>query len=189
MTFFFLALIFSTCKKCSKVGVVCKSIKANTCFLYVLNPKMWIPTTQEILLFRIVMFAIILFFGATYAITLFIDYFLVCQTYAVTLLELCLFETGKDSSWGDCTANCRLFAAKFVIFVVVFISYFWWYCIEAPLCTTTSMTVRHLFKSNLTWPTQLFNYFFPIIFYHVPPIFIDSESICFGATTLLRLDK
>ena len=28
--------------------------------------------------------------------------------------------------------------------------------------------------------------FFPVIFYHVSPIFIESESICFGAPTSLR---
>ena len=53
------------------------------------------------------MCAIVLFFGATCAITLVIDSFFVCQKYAVTLLELSLFETGKESSWRDCTSDCR----------------------------------------------------------------------------------
>ena len=50
-------------------------------------------------------------------ITLFIDSFLGCQTYAVIHLENCLFETEKVSFSGDCTADfrfvciwiCRLF--------------------------------------------------------------------------------
>ena len=47
-----------------------------------------------------------LFFGATYAITLFVESFFVCQTYEVTLLELFLFETLKESFSGYCTADC-----------------------------------------------------------------------------------
>ena len=49
---------------------------------------------------------IVLFFGAAYAITLFIDSFFVCQTYAVTLLEIRLFETEKIFS-RDYTIDCR----------------------------------------------------------------------------------
>ena len=52
-----------------------------------------IPTTQDFLLFRLMLCAIVFFFGAMYAITLFIDSFFVCQTYAVIILELCMFET------------------------------------------------------------------------------------------------
>ena len=47
------------------------------------------------------------------------------------------------------------------------------------------MTVKHVFKRNPTFLTQIFN-FFPIIFYRVPPIFLESESICFGAFTSTR---
>ena len=47
------------------------------------------------------------------------------------------------------------------------------------------MNVKHVFKRNLNCPTQLFNCFLPIIFYHVPPIFLESESICFGAPASL----
>ena len=43
------------------------------------------------------------------------------------------------------------------------------------------MTYKHVLKGNLTCLTQLFNCFFPIIIYHVPPIFFESEGICFGA--------
>ena len=42
-----------------------------------------------------------------------------------------------------------------------------------------------MFKRNLICLTQLFNYSFLIIFYHVPPIYLKSESICVGAPTSL----
>ena len=47
------------------------------------------------------------------------------------------------------------------------------------------MIVKHVFKRKLTCLTQLFNCGFPIIFNCVPPIFLELESICFGASALL----
>ena len=99
--------------------------------------------------------------------------FFVCQTYAVTLLELCMFETGKESSWGDCTAGCRFFTAVFVVSFVVCLSFFWCSCLDAPLCNTIVTTVKHVFKRNLTCLIQLLNCFPPILFYHVSQLFID----------------
>ena len=61
----FLALSVSDCNNFLKVGVVLISIKPNTRFQYVSNPKMDIPTTQEILLFRLMLYDIVMFFGAT----------------------------------------------------------------------------------------------------------------------------
>ena len=49
------------------------------------------------------------------------------------------------------------------------------------------MTVKHVFKRYLTCCTQLFNFFPPILFNHVPPIFCQLESICYGAPTSLSL--
>ena len=49
------------------------------------------------------------------------------------------------------------------------------------LCTTIHMTVEHVFKRDIICLTQLFNCFFPILFYHLPPIFFEPEGICFGA--------
>ena len=43
------------------------------------------------------------------------------------------------------------------------------------------MTVEHVFERDLNCLTQLFDCFFPILIYHVPPIFFDPEGICFGA--------
>ena len=61
------------CKNFSNVEIFCICTKSKTCFQYVLNPKMEIPTTHDILLFRLMLCAIVWLFGATYAITLFID--------------------------------------------------------------------------------------------------------------------
>ena len=142
---------------------------------------------HEILLFRIMLCNIVLFFGATYAITFFIDSFFLCQTYAVTLLELRLFETGNNIFQEIIQLIVVLFAAELVIFVVVCLSFFWCSCLEASLCTEIFITFKHVFKRYLTCCTQLFNCFFPILFNHVPPIFFESESICSGAPTSLRL--
>ena len=44
------------------------------------------------------------------------------------------------------------------------------------------MTVKHVLERDFTCLTQLLNCFFPILFYHVPPIFFEPEGIYFGAT-------
>ena len=106
MNYFLLALSILACKKCLKVGVFKISIIFNTRFQHVLNPNMDIPITQDIILSGIMLYDIVLFFGAAYAITLFIDYFFVCQTYAVIISELRLFETVKQSFSGYFTAVC-----------------------------------------------------------------------------------
>ena len=56
--------------------------------------------------------AIVLFFGATYVIVFFIDYFFVCQTHAVTLLELRPFETVTEPFSGDYTAGYNCFCRE-----------------------------------------------------------------------------
>ena len=43
------------------------------------------------------------------------------------------------------------------------------------------MTVEHVFDRDLTCLTQLFNCFFPILLYHLPPILFEPEVIYFGA--------
>ena len=73
-----------------------------------------------------------------------------------------------------------LFTAEFIVSFVACLYFFWCSCLEAPLCTTICITVEHVFDRDLTCPTQIFNFFFPIIFYHVPPIFFDPDGICFG---------
>ena len=74
-----------------------------------------------------------------------------------------------------------LFAAESVVFVVVCLSFFWCYCLKAPLCITIVMTVKHVFKRNITCLTQLFNCFSLFFFIMYPPICFEPEGICFGA--------
>ena len=75
-----------------KVVVVLISIKLNTHFQYILNPKMDISTTQEIILFGIILCAVVLFVGATYAITLFVDSYL-CVS------NICIYSFRTLSVW------------------------------------------------------------------------------------------
>ena len=110
----------------------------------------------------------------------------VCQT------NICSDYFRTLSTWsrkrvflGDLTAGCSFFTAEFILFVVVFISFLWWYFLEAPICTTIFITVEHVLMRNPTCLTQLFNFLKLFFIYHVPPIFLDFESICFGASTML----
>ena len=144
-----------------------------------------IPTTQDILLFRIMIFAIVLFFGATYMISLFIDYFLCVSNICSDHFRTLSFETWKYYFLEFVQLVVVLFAAEYIFFVVVCLSFFWWSCLEAPLCTTIFMTAEHVFKRNLTLLTQIFNCFLPIIFYRVPPMFLELERIWFGVSTSL----
>ena len=93
--------------------------------------------------------------------------FCVCQAYAVTLLELRLFKWGK-SLFQEIVQLVFFLAVEFTLFVIVCLSFFWCYCIEAPLCTTIIITVEKKFKMNPTCLTQLFN-FFPLSFFIVYP--------------------
>ena len=90
--------------------------------------------------------------------------FFVCQRYAVTLLEL------------FAQLIVVLFTAECVVSFVVCLSFFWCSCLEAPLCTTLCMTIKRVFKRDLTCLTQLFNCFSLIIFYRVPPIFLSRRA-------------
>ena len=111
-------------------------------------------------------------------------HFFVCQTYTVTLLEIFCLKREKSLPGEILQLIVILFAAEFVVFVVVCLSSFWCSCLEASLCTTLVMTVKHVFKRDLNWITQLFN-FFPHYFLSCTPIFLELESICFGAPTSL----
>ena len=68
------------------------------------------------------------------------------------------------------------FAAEFVVSFVVCLSFLWCSCLEAPLCTTIVVTVEHVFERGLTCLTQLFKCFFPILLYHIPPIFLSRRE-------------
>ena len=58
-----LVLVVLDCKNCLKVDVVLISIKLNTRFHNLMNPNMDIPTTQEIILLRLMIYAIAFFFS------------------------------------------------------------------------------------------------------------------------------
>ena len=58
-----------------------------------------------------------------------------------------------------------LFAAKFVVCFILCLSFFWCSFLEAPICTIIVMTVKHVFKRNLTCLTQLFNCFFSLFIF------------------------
>ena len=94
--------------------------------------------------------------------------FFMCQTYAVIILELFLFETGKDYFQYIVQLVIFLFAAEFILFVVVCISFLWCSFLEAPICTTIFMTVKHVFKRDLNFLTQIFD-FFPCYFLSCTP--------------------
>ena len=92
---FLSALTVSALENYLEVGIILSSIKLKTLCQYFFNPKMDIPTTQEIIFFRFMICTIVLFFGVMYDIVLFIDLFFVCQTYAVIISKIYLFEMEK----------------------------------------------------------------------------------------------
>ena len=173
---FFFPLIVLALKKCLKVWVFCIFIKSNTCFQYVLNPNMYILTTQEIPFFRLVICAIFLFFRSTYAITFFIDSFFVCKEYVVTILEFFCLKWENSLFREIVKIVVILFASKFIIFVIVCLSLFWFSCLEAPLCTTIVVIVKHVFKRNLTCLTQLFNCFYLLFFIMYPQYLLSQRA-------------
>ena len=99
------------CKNCLKISVFLISIKLNTTFQYVLNPNMDITTTQEILLFMILLCTIVLFSGSMYKLHCLLVCFCACKTYALIILEPRMFETGNSYS-TDCTNGCHFFCSK-----------------------------------------------------------------------------
>ena len=107
------------------------------------------------------------------------------QTYAVTLLEIFMFEMGNSIFQEIVHLFVVSFASEFILFVVVCILFLLCSCLEAPLFTTIFMIVERVFNRNLTCLNQLSNCFSSTIFYSVPSIFLLSESICFGASTYL----
>ena len=65
IVWFFSELTVFACMNCLKIELILSSIKLKTVCQYFLNPRMEIPTTHNILLFRPMLCAIVLFFGAT----------------------------------------------------------------------------------------------------------------------------
>ena len=94
-------------------------------------------------------------------------------------LKLHLVETRK---WSLVVV---LFAAESIVFVVVCISFLCCSCLEAPLHTKISwlldMCSRGTLLASLNSSKKHIYYF-----YRVLPIFVESESISFCASTSLR---
>ena len=101
-----LELIVLDRNTCLKVGLMLSYIKLNTVYQYFSNPKADITTTQNILLFIIMMCSIVLFFDATNPIEFFIKCFCVsntCRDYFRTLSAWNL----KIVFLGGCRAGCN----------------------------------------------------------------------------------
>ena len=154
-----------------KVGVVLISIKLKTLCQYLLNPKMEITTTHQILLFKIMLYAIFLFFLAQCMR-------LHCSFILFFASNICSDSCRTSSVWnvkivfsGDCTSGfhficsiinclcgCIYFLLMFLLSWSITLDYnchCYWTCVQEE---------PYLPHSNLQFP--------PIIFYHAPPIFL-----------------
>ena len=111
--------------------------------------------------------------------------FFVCQTYAVILFKICLSETAKYSFQDTVQLGVILFAAEFIVFVIVCLSFFWFYCLETPLWIQFLWLLK---KSRWTLLAPLNS---SIIFSYSFLSFSTNMSWvgvhCFGAPTFLSL--
>ena len=82
----------------------------------------------------------------------------------------------KSLLWDIVQLIVILFVAEFVVCFIVFLSLFWWSCIEALLCNKIVTTVKHVLKRNLTCLNQIFNCFFLIIFIMYPQYFLSRRA-------------
>ena len=71
------------------------SIKSNTVYQYLSNTKIQIPTTQDILLFILMPYAIVLFFMPRMRFCCSPIRSFVCKTFEGIISELPMFEMGK----------------------------------------------------------------------------------------------
>ena len=92
--YFFLMLYVLACKNCLKVGIILSFVKLKTLCRNFLKLKMEISTSREILLFRLVICAIVLFLEQHKKLHCSTIIFL-CLIYVVVISKLCLFETEK----------------------------------------------------------------------------------------------
>ena len=92
---FLSSLTVLACKKCLKVGLILRPIKLKTACQYFLNQKMEIPTTQDILLFRLVLYTIVFVLALHMRLDCSLISSFVCQTYVVILSEISNFKMEK----------------------------------------------------------------------------------------------
>ena len=105
-------------------------------------------------------------------------HFFVCQTYTVTLLEIFCLKREKSLLEEIVQLIVVLFAAEFVVSLVVCLSFFWFSCLEAPLWTTIVVTVEHVFERDINCLTQIFNCFFPSLSLSCTPNLFWARGIC-----------
>ena len=145
-----------------------------------------IPTTHDIL-----------FLGSWYAPSSF-----VLAQHMLSHCSLTRFCCGSNI----CSDSFRTFFVSNGKRVYVRILYSWLsFCLQRNLLlvafyvftSSDALVVRHHYVLQLPWLLNMCSrgtllvslnssIVFPYYFYHVPPIFLESESICFGATTSLR---
>ena len=158
---FLLELTILACKNCLEVGLILRSIKSKHIWQYFLNPEMDIPVTQEIPLFRIVIYAF--FFGTMYVIELFIDsLFCVSKICRDSLRNLSAWN-GKIVFLGGFRAGCHFICngihhSYCFIPCLLLILLSWstiicckvhdcWECVEEERCFA-SIVLSKLFFSN-----------------------------------------
>ena len=110
---FITELIVSDCKNCLKVGLIFSSIKLKTVCQYLLNPKMDITTTQEILLFRLMLCANVLFYEHIYVIEFFIDLIFCVSNMCSNSLITMFVWNGNRLFLGVCEAIFRFLCNRF----------------------------------------------------------------------------
>ena len=72
---FFLVIYFFGLQEFLNSGMMLISIHLKYVYSHLLNLDIYIPTTQYIIVFRFMLFTIVLFFGAIYYILMFVDFF------------------------------------------------------------------------------------------------------------------
>ena len=183
--YFFLMLYVLACKNCLKVGIILRFIKLKTLCRNFLKPKMEISTSREILLFRLVICAIVLFLEQhkkLHCSTIIIFVSNICSDYLKTLsvwngkIFLGYFIAGCHFL---CNVICRL-CSCIPCLILILLSW-----------GTTLHFIYHnywnVFKRNFTFLLQIFWKIIPILLYHIPPIFLEYMSIYFCASTSLSL--
>ena len=95
---------------------------------------------------------------------------------------------GKIFIFGSCTAGCCCFICNRVHPLCCFINRL----LLILLYWSTNMHYIYqdfwtFFQEEVYLPIENILNFSLIIIYHIPPLFIESERICFGKSSLLRL--
>ena len=122
---FFSALTVLACKNCLKVRILLSSIKLKNVCRYLLNLMMEIPTTQDILVFGIMVCAIILVFLCHICYCI-VHWFVFCVSniYSGYLRTLSVWNI-KKTFYEVVQLVVIFFATEFIVFVVIFLALLW----------------------------------------------------------------